>query len=194
MAILPILEVPHPLLKTVSKPVATVDQRIRTLLDDMAETMFAAPGVGLAAVQVGVAERVLVTAVPVRDGVAEEQEGDEAAGVKAFLTELVNPAIVERDGEICWNEGCLSVPELVVEVGRSQRVVIEALDRLGKPFRFEARGFYAVVFQHEIDHLDGRTLIDRLSALKRQLYLKKRQKKKAKDGAESAHDAAPASL
>jgi len=189
MAILPIYEVPHPILKTVSKPVTEVDDRVRKLLDDMAETMFAAPGVGLAAVQVGVPERILVAAVPIRDGVADELPEDEEAGSKAFLTELVNPVIVRREDVILYDEGCLSVPDLVVEVERSDVIEIEALDRNGQPFRFEARGFYAVVFQHEMDHLDGRTIYDRMGPLKRKLYLKKIQKQRVRDGARS--DGAP---
>lgn len=178
MAILPIYEVPDPILKQVAAPVSSVDDRIRKLLDDMAETMYAAPGIGLAAPQVGVSERVLVAAVPVRDGVSEEQEGDEEVGSESFLTELVNPVIVERDGVIVWDEGCLSVPEMTIEVERSEHIVIEALDRHGEAIRIDARGFYAVVFQHEMDHLDGITLYDRISGLKRALYLKKRKKRR----------------
>ncbi len=182
MAILPIFEVPHPLLKQVSEPVARVDDRVRRLLDDMAETMYAAPGVGLAAVQVGVLERILVAAVPIRDGVADEEEDDAEAGTKAFLTELINPVIVRREDVILYDEGCLSVPDLVVEVERSRIIEIEALDRHGEPFRFEARNFYAVIFQHEIDHLDGNTIYERMGPLKRRLYLKKIQKQRVRDG------------
>ena len=188
MAILPIFEVPHPILREVAQPVKEVDDRVRTLLDDMAETMYAAPGIGLAAPQVGVSERILVAAVPVRDGVSEEEDGDEDS--KSFLTQLVNPVIVEREGTIVFDEGCLSVPDLVYEMERSERIVIEALNRDGETFRFEARGFYAVVFQHEIDHLDGKTLYDRLGPIKRKLYLKKVQKQRSKDGARS-QDGAP---
>jgi len=190
MAILPIYEVPHPILTEVSKPVTTVDDRVRTLLDDMAETMFAAPGVGLAAPQVGVSERIIVAAVPIRDGVAREEEGDEDEGSKAFLTELVNPVIVERHGTLLFDEGCLSVPDLVFEVERAEAIVIEALDRNGEPIRFRAEGFYAVIFQHEIDHLDGITLYGRMGPFKRKLYLKKVQKQRMKDGARSK-DGAP---
>jgi peptide deformylase len=189
MAILPIYEVPHPILKQVAKPVPRVDDRVRRLLDDMSETMYAAPGIGLAAPQVGVLERLIVTAVPIRSGVAEEDEEDEDAS-KRFLTQLVNPVIVEQEGEVVCEEGCLSVPDVTLDVDRWDRVVIEALDRNGEPNRFEARGFYAVVFQHEIDHLDGKTLVDRLSSLKRTLYLKK-QKKKLRDGSGPDIDAPP---
>ena len=189
MAILPIYEVPHPILKKVAKPVARVDDRIRRLLDDMAETMYAAPGIGLAAPQVGVLERLIVTAVPIRGGISEELESDED-GSKRFLTQLVNPEIVEQEGEVVCEEGCLSVPEVTLDVDRWERVVIEALDRDGEPVRFEAFGFYAVVFQHEIDHLDGKTLVDRLSSLKRTLYIK-RQRKKLRDGPGPDVDAPP---
>ena len=190
MAILPIYEVPHPILNSVSAPVITVDDRIRTLLDDMAETMYAAPGVGLAAVQVGVTERILVAAVPIRDGLADELPEDEESGTKAFLTELINPVIVRREDIIIYDEGCLSVPDIVVEVERSRVIEIEALDRHGQPFRFEARDFYAVVFQHEMDHLDGKTIYERMGPLKRKLYLKKIQKQRGRDGARSK-DGAP---
>ncbi len=177
MAILPIYEVPHPVLRKQAAPVQDVDDRIRSLLDDMAETMYAAPGVGLAAPQVGVLERLLVAAVPIRDGIAEEHEDDEE-GSKAFLTELINPVIVSTEGTIVWDEGCLSVPDMVVEVERHETIVVEALNRRGEPFRFTAKGFYAVIFQHEMDHLDGKTLYDRLSGLKRTLYLKKLKKQR----------------
>jgi len=178
MPILPIYEVPEPILKQVAQPVARVDERIVRLLDDMAETMYAAPGIGLAAPQVGVSERILVAAVPVRDGVSREEDGDDELGSRSYLTELVNPVITEADGLCLFDEGCLSVPDMVVEVERPSRVVIEALDRHGEPIRFEAHGFYAVVFQHEMDHLDGRTLVDRLSPLKRRMYMKKLKKRR----------------
>jgi len=175
MAIRTIIEVPDPILAAVAAPVAEVDDAVRSLLDDMAETMFAAPGVGLAAPQVGVSKRVIVTAVPVRDGLSEERE-DDVESEKAWVTEVINPVLVEGDGAICCEEGCLSVPEMTVEVDRFDRIVIEGLDRRGEPLRFEARGFYAVIFQHEIDHLDGITLFSRLGSLKRSLYLKKLRK------------------
>ena len=175
MAIRRIIEVPDPILAAVADPVSVVDDEIRILLDDMAETMFAAPGIGLAAPQVNVPLRVIVTAVPLRDGISEEMDGDDDED-KAWVTEVVNPVIVEREGKIRCDEGCLSVPELTVEVDRAERIVIEGLDRYGKALRFEARGFYAVVFQHEIDHLDGVTLFSRLGSLKRSLYIKKLKK------------------
>lgn len=176
MAILTIYEVPHPILKQVAKPVTRVEERHTRLLDDMAETMFAAPGVGLAAPQVGVSERLIVAAIPIREGVSEPQEGDEDAGSKAWLTQLINPIIVAKEGSQVWDEGCLSVPELNVPVERFLEISVDALDKTGTPIRFVARGFYAVVLQHEFDHLDGVTLYERLSLLKRNLYLKKLKK------------------
>lgn len=187
MAIRPIIEVPDPVLSAVAAPVVDVDDSIRVLLDDMAETMFSAPGIGLAAPQVGVSQRVIVTAVPVREGISEEQESD-GESEKAWVTEVVNPVIVERGGTIRCEEGCLSLPDMTVDVDRSEHVVIEGLDRHGDPMRFEAWGFYAVVFQHEIDHLDGITLLSRLGALKRALYLKK-LKKLTRDGSGPTSDA-----
>ena len=175
MAIRPIIEVPDPILAATASPVIVVDDEIRTLLDDMAETMFAAPGIGLAAPQVNVSKRVIVTAVPLREGISEEREGDDDQE-KAWVTEVINPVIVEGEGDIRCEEGCLSVPEITVDVDRFDRIVVEGLDRNGEPIRFEARGFYAVVFQHEIDHLDGITLYSRLGSLKRSLYLKKLRK------------------
>lgn len=180
MAILDILEAPHPVLKQVAAPVETFDDALGKLLDDMAETMYVAPGIGLAAPQVGVSRRALVTAVPIRGGWSRELEGDEEEHPRAFYSELINPVIVERDGRICFDEGCLSLPGLEVPVERSAYIRVEAQDRRGEPFSFESEGFYAVVFQHEMDHLEGITLLDSMSALKRRMYIKKRQKVKAR--------------
>ena len=179
MAILPIYEVPHPVLSEVSSPVTEIDDEIRTLLDDMAETMFAAPGIGLAAVQVGVSKRVLVAAVPVRDGVSREEEADQELGSAAYLCELINPVVVEQEGSICFEEGCLSVPDMTVEVERAERIRIEAKDRNGRDFSLVAEGFYAVVFQHELDHLDGVTLLSHMGPLRRKLFLKNLKKRRA---------------
>ena len=184
MAILPIYEVPHPVLSEVSVPVTEINAEICRLLDNMAETMFAAPGIGLAAVQVGVPKRLLVAAVPVRDGLAREEEEDPELGSAAHLCELINPVVVERGGSICYDEGCLSVPEMTVEVERAEWIRIEALDRNGKDLSLVAEGFYAVVFQHELDHLDGLTLLDYMGPLRRKMFLKKLKKRRA-DGAES---------
>jgi peptide deformylase len=184
MAILPIYEVPHPVLAETSAPVEVIDDSVRKLLDDLAETMFAAPGIGLAAVQVGVSKRMLVAAVPIRDGLSREEEEDSELGSASYLTELINPVVVESEGSIVFDEGCLSVPEMTVEVERFERVRIEALDRNGEPFSVVAEGFYAVVFQHELDHLDGITLLHHMSPLRRGLFLKKLKKRRL-DGPES---------
>ncbi|MBJ92921.1 MAG: peptide deformylase [Rickettsiales bacterium] len=179
MAILPIIEVPDPLLSQASRPVESIGADVHKLLDDMAETMFAAPGIGLAAVQVGVPQRILIAAVPVRDGISREEQDDQELGSAAYLCELINPVVTERKGSICYEEGCLSVPDMTVEVDRSEQIRISALDRNGKEFSFVAEGFYAVVFQHELDHLDGVTLLSHMGPLRRKLFLKKLKKRRA---------------
>jgi peptide deformylase len=156
MALLEILTYPHSILRATANPVENVDNAIRKLIDDMAETMYAAPGVGLAANQVGVLARVAVIDVDYLDGQAD-------------LIVLVNPEIVERDGDLVWDEGCLSFPGVTVEVTRSAAVRAKALDRDGKPFEIRAEGLRAVAIQHEVDHLDGVTLADKVSFLKRRM-------------------------
>jgi peptide deformylase len=151
MALLPILHYPDPRLHKVAAPVKRVDDRIRQLINDMAETMYAAPGIGLAATQVDVHERFLIIDI-------SETRDD--------LQVFVNPVIVERSGEIEAEEGCLSVPGIFDTVWRAERVKVEALDREGKPFTLEAEGLLAVCIQHEIDHLDGKVFVDYLSRLK----------------------------
>lgn len=168
MSVLPILKYPDPRLKKVSTPVAKIDRDIRILVDDMAQTMYAAPGIGLAAPQVGRLLRVIVV-----DASAQEGGGEPIA--------LVNPHIVVAEGEIEWEEGCLSVPDLLVEIPRKERLVVSGLDPSGKAKEIEARGLTAIAIQHEIDHLDGRLIIDRVSYLKRELY-RKRQLKAASQG------------
>ncbi len=152
MALLPILKYPDPRLHKVAKPVAVVDDRIRALVRDMAETMYDAPGVGLAATQVDVHERVVVIDV--------SENGDE-------LRALINPEIVWASEELqVYEEGCLSVPGVYDEVRRSARVRVRALDLQGQPYEFEAEGLLAVCVQHEIDHLDGKVFVEYLSVLK----------------------------
>jgi len=151
MALLNILQYPDERLHTVAKPVAEVDERIRTLIDDMAETMYAARGIGLAATQVNVHERVLVIDL--------SEEHDE-------LTAFVNPEIIEKDGEIVYEEGCLSVPGVYDKVTRAEHVKVRALGRDGQPFEVEAHGLLAVCLQHEIDHLNGHVFVEYLSRLK----------------------------
>jgi len=152
MAVLDILRYPDPRLHRVARPVREVDERIRTLVRDMAETMYAAPGIGLAATQVDVHERVIVLDV--------SEARDE-------LRVFVNPEIVSTSDETkVFEEGCLSVPGIYDEVERPDRVVVRALDENGKPFELEADGLLAVCVQHEIDHLNGRVFVQYLSRLK----------------------------
>ena len=151
MALLPILHFPDPRLHTKAAPVAKVDDRIRTLIRDMAETMYEAPGIGLAATQVDVHERVVVI------DVSED---------KSALLALINPEILERSGEQVGEEGCLSVPGIYDKVVRAERVKVRALDTQGEPFELEAEGLLAVCIQHELDHLDGKVFVEYLSQLK----------------------------
>lgn len=152
MARLPILHYPDPRLHTVAKPVQAVDERIRALVDDMAETMYAAPGIGLAATQVDVHERVVVIDI-------SETHKD----LKVFI----NPEIVAQSGRAEGEEGCLSVPGVFDRVTRAERITVRALDRDGKAFELEAEGLLAVCIQHELDHLQGKVFVDYLSILKR---------------------------
>ena len=164
MALLPILHYPDPRLHTVAKPVAVVDDSIRKLINDMAETMYAAPGIGLAATQVDVHKRVLIIDI-----------SDTRDALQAF----VNPEIIERSGEAETEEGCLSVPGIYDRVTRAERVTVRALNRKGEPFTLEAEGLLAVCIQHEIDHLEGKVFVEYLSRLKQHRIaakLKKQQR------------------
>ena len=152
MARLDILHYPDARLHTVAKPVKAADDRIRKLVDDMAETMYAAPGIGLAATQVDVHERVVVIDI--------SETHDQ-------LRVFINPEIVVQSGTEESEEGCLSVPGIFEKVKRAERVTVRALDRDGKPFELEADGLLAVCIQHEMDHLMGRVFVDYLSGLKR---------------------------
>ena len=151
MALLPIIHYPDPRLHTRAKPVAQVDARIRQLAHDMAETMYAAPGVGLAATQVDVHERVITI------DVSED---------KSELLVLINPEILSHEGEQECEEGCLSVPGIYDVVKRAAKVRVRALDVNGKSFEFDADGLLAVCVQHEMDHLDGKVFVEYLSQLK----------------------------
>ncbi|MFC3337274.1 peptide deformylase [Paracandidimonas soli] len=152
MALLPILRYPDPRLHKVAAPVAVVDDRIRQLVSDMAETMYDAPGVGLAATQVDVHERVIVIDV--------SEDGDD-------LRVLINPEILWASEERqVYEEGCLSVPGIYDKVERAAQIRARALDRDGKSYEFEADGLLAVCVQHEIDHLDGKVFVEYLSRLK----------------------------
>ena len=164
MTKLEILTYPNKFLQRPTQPVENIDEDIQKLVADMVETMYEAPGVGLAAIQVGSDKQVLVYD-------EKPTESDRGYGV------IINPKIVETEGQIISeNEGCLSVPDFRSDVKRAARIVVEGVDRDGKSLRFEADGFLAIVLQHEIDHLNGTLFIDRISALKRELY-KRRMKK-----------------
>ncbi|AWF79362.1 peptide deformylase [Microbulbifer sp. A4B17] len=162
MAKLEILEFPDPRLREVAKPVAEVTDAHRQLLDDMFETMYAAPGIGLAATQVNVQERIVVVDI--------SEDGNEPYG-------FINPEIEILDPEIHqYDEGCLSVPGFYETVERPRKVRIKALDRNGEPFALEAEGLLAVCIQHEVDHLDGKLFVDYISPLKRNRIRSKLEK------------------
>uniref|UniRef100_A0A7C3UVY0 Peptide deformylase n=1 Tax=Desulfobacca acetoxidans TaxID=60893 RepID=A0A7C3UVY0_9BACT len=157
---------PDQVLKTRAREVTDINGDLQELIDDLGATMYAAPGLGLAANQVGDLRRVIVFDVSPQEGPKD-------------LQVIVNPCITEREGELLHNEGCLSIPDYSAEVRRSSRVCVTGVDRHGKPIQFEAEGLRAVVLQHEIDHLDGILFIDRISRLKRGLYLRKLKKQAA---------------
>ena len=164
MAKLPIITLPDPLLRKVSAPVERVDDALRTLMDDMLETMYAAPGVGLAAVQVGVPRRLVVLDVA--------EEGEEPSPLC-----LVNPEIVTLGPETrLHEEGCLSIPDVRVEIERPSTLTLRYIDRDGEPKELAADGLLATAIQHEINHLDGKLIIDFLSALKRDMVVRKFKK------------------
>lgn len=147
---------------------SSFDDELQSLIDDMIETMYAAPGVGLAAPQVGVSRRLAVIDVSTKEE-------------KAPLLVLVNPVFLAREGEIEFEEGCLSLPEYTTRVKRAEAVAVRAMDREGKDMEIECDGLLAIALQHEIDHLDGVLLIDRISPVKREFF-KKRYQKTRKQG------------
>lgn len=170
MAILRILTFPEKSLSRPSVKVDKIDDEIRQLIEDMGETMFDAPGVGLAAPQVGVNKRIIVY-----NSHAADPDDD---GSKDEFTALINPEIIDASGSIISEqEACLSVVDYSSDVKRYERVLVTALDIEGNPIEFEAVGILAVIMQHEIDHLDGILFIDRLSVLKRSIFKKKVAKK-----------------
>lgn len=173
MALREILEYPDPRLREVAKPVPRVDDEIRRLVEDMAETMYDAPGVGLAAPQIGVGYRIFVI------DIAAEDEPSE-------LRVFINPEITATAGTQTWDEGCLSFPGVSEEIKRAERVSVRALGKDGKPFELEADGLLAVAIQHENDHLNGVLMIDKLSALKKRMMGRKLAKRqKSQDDAEA---------
>ncbi len=163
MAVLEILKYPDPNLKEVSLPVETITGDTVRLIQDMVETMHAAPGVGLAAPQVGTLQRIIVMDIDY------ENPGRN-------LIKLINPEIRHAEGEVVWEEGCLSVIDFTAEIKRAEQVEVVALDEKEKEVRIETEGLLAVALQHEIDHLDGKLFIDRISRLKRELYTRRLKK------------------
>ncbi len=161
MSLLNILHFPDPRLRTVAQPVQAVDSTIRRLVDDMFETMYSAPGIGLAATQVNVHVRVIVIDI-------SEDKSDPLC--------LINPKITHKDGVVLAEEGCLSVPSIYDNVERAEHIVVQALDREGNSFEMEADGLLAVCIQHEMDHLEGKLFVDYLSEIKRQRIRKKLEK------------------
>ncbi len=164
---LEIVEYPNPLLKEKSQPVDSVTTETRQLISDMFETMYAAQGVGLASVQVGILEQILVIDV----GKLENEE------TKPNPIALINPTIETSEGTLVWEEGCLSVPELIAPIERSANVIVRALNQDGKEVKILGEQLLAVALQHEIDHLNGILLVDHLSRLKRDLYRKRLAKR-----------------
>lgn len=171
MALLPILEFPDPRLRTKAVPVDPAhltDPAFQRLFDDMFETMYEAPGIGLAASQVDVHQRFMVI------DVSEE---------KNQPLVFINPEIIEKSGEQVYQEGCLSVPGIFADVTRANEIIVRALDRHGQPFELDVDGLLAVCIQHEMDHLEGKLFVDYLSPLKREMVRKKLAKQRRQDAA-----------
>ena len=164
MAVRTILHYPDPRLREKALPVAEINATIQQLVDDMAETMYAAPGVGLAATQIGEPHRIFVI-----DTAGEDEPSD----LKVFI----NPEIVASDGKITWEEGCLSFPSVTEDIDRKARVRVRALNREGKAFELDAEGLLAVAVQHELDHLDGVLMIDHMGALKKRIVDRKMRRR-----------------
>jgi peptide deformylase len=165
MSILKILSYPDPALRQPTDELDRIDDNVQKMIDQMASAMYTAPGVGLAAIQVGWDKSVLIY------DISPSEEG-------RSLNVLINPRIVDQEGEILSeDEGCLSVPEFRADVKRSASILVEGVDREGRPLKLEAHGMLAIVLQHEIDHLKGKLFIDHISALKKQLYTRRIKKK-----------------
>ena len=160
-----ILKYPDPRLREVARPVEKVTDEIKALVDDMAETMYESNGCGLAATQLGINHRIFVV-----DCAGEDDPSD--------FRVFINAEIVEADGSQTWNEGCLSFPGVSEDIKRAEHVRVRALDREGKPFEIEADGLLAVAIQHELDHLNGVLMIDKLNAVKRRMMGRKLAKAK----------------
>jgi len=164
---------PDEILHKISRPVESFDQELHTLLDDMYETMIAKNGVGLAAIQVAVPLRALIINIPV-----ENEEGEPVDQPRENTLEIINPVIKAAEGSTRFQEGCLSVPGYYEEVERFEHVIIEYQDRYGEQFVIEDDGFLAIALQHEIDHLEGRVFVEKLSYTKRKKFEKEWRKKK----------------
>jgi len=168
MAVLEILKYPYPTLKKRSKEVKQIDEGIKTLIHDMAETMYEANGIGLAACQVGVPQRVIVLDISPIDP------------QQSFFA-MINPEIISEEGEIDHEEGCLSVPDFFEKVKRKEKIRVKGISPEGKEMEVAGEGILAFVLQHEIDHLNGILILDRLSYLKREIYRNKLKKEKRRD-------------
>ncbi|MBI5681687.1 MAG: peptide deformylase [Deltaproteobacteria bacterium] len=166
MAVFEIVKYPAPLLKKKALPVDTVDDEIRQLIKDMTDTMYFAKGIGLAANQIGVDKRVIIMDVPDKDNREGYEKGKN-------LIAVINPEILEQDGKIEYEEGCLSIPGFTALVKRFEMITVKGIDRDGKEIVLKAEGLFAITLQHEIDHLNGILFIDRLSSLKREFIKKK---------------------
>ncbi len=166
MTILPIRLYPDPVLLTPAQEIREINGDLQSLIDAMAATMYHAPGLGLAANQVGELKRLIVFDVAQKEGTPD-------------LKVLINPVITAREGEIVYNEGCLSVKDFTADVRRAARICVEGWDREGRPLTLEAEGLLAIVLQHELDHLEGKLFLDRISRLKRGMYLRRLKKQAA---------------
>ena len=168
MALLEILKYPHPILKKRSEPVPEIDEEVRKLIGDMRETMYGASGVGLAACQIGVSRRVIVLDVSPMDP------------QHSFFA-LINPEIISEEGEVDHEEGCLSVPDCLEKVKRKEKVCVRGVSPEGLTIEIQGDGILAIALQHEIDHINGILILDRVSQLKREIYRNKLKKEKRKE-------------
>lgn len=168
MAVLEILKYPHPILRKRSEAVIRIDEEVKKLIEDMRETMYQAGGIGLAACQVGVSQRVIVLDVSPMDP-------------QHSYFALINPEITSEEGEVDHEEGCLSVPDCLEKVKRKERVSVRGLSPQGKEIEMKGEGILAIALQHEMDHLNGILILDRISRLKREIYRNKLKKEKRKE-------------